>query len=120
MRADSDRRELMMYRFMPWCPPLLGSRASLLPLVVERGGATQLPENMVNKEFVETGNCIGRPTGWRRVFLDLLCRTTGHLLWRNMNTARTLENHSLEVYGTHCFRCYKFGYVQGDYRPCPK
>lgn len=71
----------------------------------------------INKEFVVTGNCIGRPTGWQRILIDALCRFAGHLLWRNMNTAYTPEHGSSDVYGTHCFRCYKFGYVMGDYRP---
>ena len=69
-----------------------------------------------DSDFVVVGECIGRPRGWRRVLIDLVCRLTGHLLWRTMRSEHRPANYSLPLYGSHCRRCFLFGYVEGDYR----
>lgn len=66
--------------------------------------------------FVIQGACIARPRGWRRVLADFLCKYTGHLLWRSLGSTVTNPNGSLPLYGTHCIRCWQWGYVEGDYR----
>jgi hypothetical protein len=70
----------------------------------------------LNTEFVIVGECVGRPGGWRRWWLDSVCAVTGHLVWRVMNTEYLPPDHSLPHYGVHCLRCYRYGYMQGDYR----
>jgi hypothetical protein len=70
----------------------------------------------MNADFVILGECISRPRGWRRIVLDVVCRLTGHLLWRSMNSTCLNPTGSLPYYGTHCKRCWKWGYVEGDYR----
>ena len=72
----------------------------------------------MNSDFVIFGDCADRPRGWRRLVLDFLCRTTGHLLWRvHTNAGFKKDGDSLTHYTSHCRRCWQWGYVQGDYRP---
>lgn len=70
----------------------------------------------INGDFVECEDCIGRLNMNRlhRWFLDLICRYTGHLLWRT-DYRRTPKDGSLDVHATYCRRCFKGGYVGGDY-----
>lgn len=73
----------------------------------------------LDSDFVADLPCLGHgamPFA-QRVLLSLVCRVIGHNLWRVMNTARKPDNHSLDHYGVYCRRCYRGGYVQGDYRP---
>jgi hypothetical protein len=74
---------------------------------------------MLDTDFKIVGNCIGRPGGLRRVILDAICRLTGHLLWRNQHTEYLPPNASLSVSTSHCRRCFRWGYVEADYRPRP-
>jgi hypothetical protein len=69
----------------------------------------------LDTDFVHVGECIGRARGIQRVMLDLICRFTGHLLWRSGSVYRPPED-SLDVNTSHCRRCFKWGYVRGDYR----
>jgi len=70
----------------------------------------------LDADFVVLNDCAGR--GWqtplRRRFLDLVCRLTGHLLWRT-GAVRDDPQGSLQVRATYCRRCFKGGYVRGDY-----
>lgn len=69
-------------------------------------------------DFVVFGVTVGRPTGWRQFFVDVLCRYTGHLLWRSMsNAGYRAPGDSLTHYTCHCRRCWKWGYIRGDYKP---
>jgi hypothetical protein len=68
-------------------------------------------------DFVQQGTCIARPHGWRAILADVLCYLLGHNLWRSMNTSVSPVGGTLDVYGTHCRRCWVYGYVEGDYRP---
>lgn len=74
----------------------------------------------MHTDFEIFGACIGRvwmPL-WKRVLLDLVCRLTGHLLWRVQNNAGfKRDGDTLTHYTSHCRRCWQWGYVQGDYRP---
>lgn len=74
----------------------------------------------MNDDFVRFGACSGRLAmrRWKRVLLDLVCRTTGHLLWRvHGNAGFKADGDSLTHYTSHCRRCWQWGYVQGDYKP---
>ncbi len=75
------------------------------------------PPYHLDSDFIVVGDCIGRPRGWKRVVIDLVCRLTGHLLWRNLHTIHQQADGSLPLYGSRCRRCFKFGYIEGDYRP---
>jgi hypothetical protein len=57
---------------------------------------------------------MGRATRWLR---DLVCKATGHRLWRVMQSAYRPANSSLDVYASICTCCWQGGYVDGDYRP---
>lgn len=70
----------------------------------------------MNTDFVVMFDCVGRPRGLRRVLLDLVCGLTGHLLWRSMHSTVPNPTGSLPYYGVHCKRCFRGGFVQGDYR----
>lgn len=71
-----------------------------------------------NLEFVHVGDCVARPCPgtFKRWFVDALCRWTGHVLWRNLNSTYRPHGYSLDHYSTRCLRCYRWGYVHGDYR----
>lgn len=56
--------------------------------------------------------CLSRP---RRLFLDLVCALTGHLLWRVQGSRRELPGDSLPLATSLCRRCGQGGYVRGDY-----
>jgi hypothetical protein len=73
----------------------------------------------LDTDFKIVGDCIVRPRGLRRVLLDGICRLTGHLLWRNQHTEYLPPDGSLPVSTSHCRRCYRWGYVEADYRPRP-
>jgi hypothetical protein len=70
----------------------------------------------LDTDFKIVGDCLARPGGWRRVLIDLVCRWIGHQLWRNMHSEHRPANGSLPLHGSHCRRCFRFGYVEGDYR----
>lgn len=61
--------------------------------------------------------CIGRQwMPWaQRAALDLVCRLIGHNLWRITRSERHIPGMSLPLRATYCRRCFKGGYVQGDY-----
>jgi hypothetical protein len=69
-----------------------------------------------NDFVVRPPECIGRAwmPAWQRWLSDLLCRWTGHLLWRP-GTSVVIMEHSLPHRVTLCRRCFKAGYVRGDY-----
>lgn len=68
--------------------------------------------------FVPQHDCIGRfwMSARRRWWVDFLCWSTGHVLWRILGSAVTNPSGSLDLYATICNRCGKGGYVEGDYR----
>lgn len=72
----------------------------------------------MDSDFKVQYDCAGR--GWmsapRRWFVDLVCRLTGHLLHRVLTSTVNPDGHSLPHYATYCRRCFKGGYVEGDYR----
>jgi hypothetical protein len=70
----------------------------------------------LNHEFIITHDCIGRPRGLARVASDLLCKMIGHSIYRVMRSTAIVENQSLPLYASYCLRCYRGGYVSGDYR----
>lgn len=70
----------------------------------------------MDSDFVVLHNCMGRQSGLRGRLLDLVCRLTGHLLWRPGSIVPSPEG-SLDMFGSYCRRCYKGGYVRGDYAP---
>lgn len=72
----------------------------------------------LDSDFVVMNDeCIGRL--WmpvmQRIALDLVCRLTGHLLWRIHGAVREVPGHSLSLRASYCRRCFKGGYVTGDY-----
>lgn len=71
----------------------------------------------LDTDFVVMNDCVGRSTltDAQRDAYDALCRQTGHLLWRVLGSIREAADGSLPVYATYCRRCFKGGYVQGDY-----
>jgi hypothetical protein len=71
----------------------------------------------MDSDFIVIHNCIGRNvmSRPRRWFVDLVCKHTGHLLWRCLGSVYTPPGGSLDVYGTYCRRCFRGGYVQSDY-----
>ena len=69
----------------------------------------------MDSDFVVVHDCVGRPTGWRRILADAVCRWTGHLLWRVLRSEARVEGESLPHFATYCRRCYRGGYVRGDY-----
>lgn len=66
--------------------------------------------------FVGDHDCVARSSMSRvkRALMDFLCRHTGHVLWRT-GSARQNPSGSLELNASICLRCYKGGFVQGDY-----
>lgn len=70
----------------------------------------------LDRDFIILGDCFCRPKGLQRVVLDAICRWTGHLLWRSASSVQFPADRSIPVAGSHCRRCYRYGYVQGDYR----
>lgn len=68
----------------------------------------------MDTDFKMLDVCMGRPRGWRRVWVDLVCRATGHLLWRT-GCVRSNPTGSLDFNAVYCRRCFKGGYVDGDY-----
>ncbi len=68
----------------------------------------------MDTDFVVIGDCIARPTRWRRMVLDAVCRWTGHLLWHS-GSQITDPDGSLPLKSAHCRRCFRYGYVRGDY-----
>jgi hypothetical protein len=76
-----------------------------------------MKQSIVADDFQVFGECTGRPSGWRRLLADAVCRWTGHLLWRSLhNSGYRAPGDSLVHYTAHCRRCWKWGYVPGDYR----
>jgi hypothetical protein len=73
----------------------------------------------MDSDFVAVHECVGRTSmhSFTRIWRDFLCRRLGHNLWRVMNAAIMPKDLSLECYSTYCRRCYRGGYVMGDYRP---
>jgi hypothetical protein len=69
----------------------------------------------LDADFVADHPCIAR--SWmsapQRWFADIMCRVLGHNLWRT-GTIR-VDVHSLPLKTSYCRRCFKGGYVQGDY-----
>jgi len=75
----------------------------------------------LDTDFVVLDVCIGRsclPTV-QRWLLDAMCYTTGHLL-RTLKLYRDNPDGSLPVYATYCRRCFKSGYIRGDYHMPPQ
>jgi hypothetical protein len=72
----------------------------------------------MDRDFKFQFDCAGR--GWmsapRRWFADAVCRLTGHLLHRVLTSTVRPKDHSLDHYATYCRRCFRGGYVEGDYR----
>lgn len=71
---------------------------------------------MLDPDFVIMDDCIGRLSRprWAKRALDLVCRLIGHNLWRT-GAVRDNPEGSLPVKATYCRRCFKGGYVRGDY-----
>jgi hypothetical protein len=71
----------------------------------------------LDADFVADHDCVGRQ--WmpsiQRMFLDLVCSLIGHSLWRVTNSVRVISGGSLTHQASYCRRCFKGGYVQGDY-----
>lgn len=73
----------------------------------------------MDSDFIVTDPCVGRLSRGllANAWFDLLCRVLGHNLWR---TGAYRPGHlcggSLDVRASYCRRCFKGGYVQGDYR----
>lgn len=70
----------------------------------------------LDTDFVWVNDCVGRTNRepWVRGWFDMLCRLLGHNLWRT-GSVRTNPDGSLPVKASYCRRCFKGGYVQGDY-----
>jgi hypothetical protein len=67
-------------------------------------------------DFVIVGDTISRPKRGRRWLVDLVCRFTGHLLWRSENSQYRAASGGL--YRTsHCRRCWRWGYLSDDHWP---
>jgi hypothetical protein len=71
---------------------------------------------ILDSDFVPIENCVART--WmpriQRWFVDLACRLLGHNLWRP-GSVRPINGMSLPLKASYCRRCFKGGYVQGDY-----
>jgi hypothetical protein len=71
----------------------------------------------LDNDFVADIPCVGR--SWmnpvQRWLLDLVCRLVGHNIWRVMGSIRTLPGESLPLRASYCRRCFKGGYVKGDW-----
>ncbi len=71
----------------------------------------------LDSDFVDDIPCIGR--SWmnpvQRWLLDLACRLLGHSLWQTTGSIRTLPGESLPLRASYCRRCFKGGYVKGDW-----
>lgn len=51
---------------------------------------------------------------WQRFLLDLVCRLIGHNIWRT-NGLVDNPSGSLPLSASYCRRCYKGGFILGDY-----
>jgi hypothetical protein len=72
----------------------------------------------MDNDFIVTHDCMGRlwMSGWRKRFADAACKYTGHLLWRVLGSVyHKPDGHTLDLQASYCRRCFKGGYVQGDY-----
>jgi hypothetical protein len=67
-------------------------------------------------DFVVVGETISRPTGLERRLLDLVCRLTGHLVWRSKHS-RYQAPSGEQFHSSHCRRCWRWGYVLDDRWP---
>jgi hypothetical protein len=67
-------------------------------------------------DFIVLDDCIGR--NWmprvQVALLDLVCRLIGHNIWRT-GAVRQIDGGSLPLKASYCRRCFKGGYVRGDY-----
>jgi hypothetical protein len=71
----------------------------------------------LDTDFKVVGECVGRLSGGYGRVLDAICTLTGHLLHRNLTNAGFLPpGGSLPVHTSMCRRCFKWGYVEGDYK----
>lgn len=68
----------------------------------------------MDSDFIVLNFCVGRPASWRKHLADFLCKYTGHLLWRTGSIVK-VPNGSLPLNAVYCRRCFKGGYVNGDY-----
>lgn len=71
---------------------------------------------MLDTDFVVMHPCTGRQRGLRGCLLDVVCKLTGHNLWRSGSIVASPEG-SLDCFASYCRRCFKGGYVKGDYAP---
>lgn len=71
----------------------------------------------LDEDFVHNHDCVGRLgfNVFQKYFSDLVCLLIGHNLWRAGTVWPPDNDHSLPVKATFCRRCYKGGYVRGDY-----
>lgn len=69
----------------------------------------------IDSDLVLDHDCVGRPRGLTRLFRDAVCWLIGHNPWRVMNSTRLPPGGSLPLFASYCRRCYRGGYVQGDY-----
>lgn len=70
----------------------------------------------MTNDFVIVGDTISRPRGLERILLDLVCRLTGHLLWRSRNSQYATADGE-KFHTSHCRRCWRWGYVADDRWP---
>ncbi len=70
----------------------------------------------LDTDFVALDVCCGRQgrSALRNWLLDRVCALTGHLLWRT-GARRVNPEGSLDLHAVYCRRCFRGGYVRGDY-----
>jgi hypothetical protein len=80
------------------------------------GEAVRRRRQRLDTDFTVVGTCIGRLEGSYGRVLDAICTLTGHLLWRSHNAGFLPPGGSKPVHTSHCRRCWRWGYVEGDYK----